>query len=154
MGKITMTNKTEIANFLCFAYLASVWTLHLSRKRHFVQHSPWQFRQRSVTQGWASVMDHTSCITTGSAIQIVQGLEHVVYSVISTTLLLCNSNFFDQIQWMNFPEMQHKYCDICLEVEKKSRKTNCKQVVFSNYSLFAIVYNLVQFSQTLAWSGC
>ena len=41
---------------------------------------------------------------------------------------------------MNFPEMQHKYYDICLEVEKK-----CKQVIFSNYPPFTIVYNLVQF---------
>ena len=39
--------------------------------------------------------------------------------------------------------MQYKYCDICQEV-KKSVEKQCKQVVFSNYPPFAIVYSSVK----------
>ena len=67
-------------------------------------------------------MDHALCITTGSAIRIVQGSEHAQYSSI-LTLPLCNINSFNHISSkFKFPEMQHKYCYICPEIEKNVGK--------------------------------
>ena len=132
--------------------------------------SPFEFTSEvlcKIEPGHCTFLSDKSRFThkTRSPIRIVHGSEHaIIFNIHPFQHFLCvyNSNSLNHIS-SKFKEYIFQKCNTIIVTfvrkVKKCRKTNVNksEVIFSNYLPYAIhyiMYNLVQFIETLAWSSC